>query len=204
MRARRIAFCRKCSTDTPQSYISTEQENVETWRCKVCRSTLVSLGDVPDADGFASSIAETWLRRQAIPTAGFVDREEVHAEARAALWAAFTKWDPLRGLPFRSYAAWKTASLLTDWIREQRGRTYGDDRSGLKPHADALSYDAPIDPGENTGDSFISRLEDAYAEGAGDPARDRSPDLARALSRRGRGDARHERVVGVPTDARVA
>lgn len=197
MKARRLAFCRRCNRESAQAYLSTERPGVEIWRCQ-CSAVLMSLGDISDADGFAAAIADTWIRRSAIVPSE-VDREEVYAEARAGLWACFLKWDPDRGVPLRSYASWKTSSLLTDWIRAQRGRTYGDDHSGLKPHADALSLDTP-----DLSDSGSSRLDSLVSASARDPATDRSTNLSRALERRGGDEPREERGVGSPAYARAS
>lgn len=200
MRARRLAFCRRCNRDTPQAYLTTDQPSVELWRCE-CGATLMSIADIPDADGFAIAVADKWIRRNAI-VVGVVEREEVHGEARMSLWVSFTKWEPSRGLSFRSYASWKTGALLTDWIREQRGRTYGDDRSGLKAHSDAISLDIPFD--SDSEDPGATRLDGLVSASAGNAATVRSPDLTRALTRRGRGGSRGKPAVGVPPYARAS
>lgn len=160
----------------------------------------MTLGDIPDADGFATSIADTWMRRNSIVQSE-VDHEEVYAEARASLWVAFLKWNPARGVPLRSYASWKTAALLTDWIRVQRGRTYGEDRSGLKPHATALSLDAASDASRDTGSN---RLDSLVSKSALDPATDRAPDLTRTLELGSGREPRPKRSVRRPTYERAS
>lgn len=198
MKAQRLAFCRRCNGDQAQAYLATERPGVELWKCRNCSSVLMSLGEISDADGFAVAIADTWIRRSAIVPSE-IDREEVYAEARAGLWASFLKWDPDRGVTLRSYASWKTGSLLTDWIRAQRGRTYGDDHSGLKPHANAISLDAP-----DLSDSGSSRLDGLVSTSARDPSTDRSTNLARALERRGGDEPGEERGLGGPAYARAS
>lgn len=197
MQAKRLAFCRRCNGEAAQTFLEIERPGVELWRC-CCGSVLMSLADIPDADGFATAIAERWLRAEEIVT-GEIDRDEVYAEARAALWLAFLKWDPARGLRFRSYASWKVGNLLTDWIRSQRGRTYGDDHRGLKPHASAVSLDDDRDD-----DRGASRLDGLVAEVEGDAALCSSADLARALELRGRGRAREKRSLGGAAYARAS
>jgi RNA polymerase sigma factor (sigma-70 family) len=160
----------------------------------------MTLGDIPDADGFASSIADAWVRRNNIVRSE-VELEEVYAEARLALWTAFQRWNPERGVALRSYAAWKTSALLTDWIRVQRGRTYGGDRTSLKPHATAVSLDIPADGERDTGSS---RLDGIISQSARDPSTDRAPDLSRTLELGSRGLPREERGVRGTTYARAS
>lgn len=205
MRAKRLAFCRRCSGETAQTFLYIERPGVEMWRC-VCGASLMNLGDIPDADGFAIAAAEKWIRTEAI-VIGEIDRDEVYAEARCSLWVAWGKYDPTRGLRFRSYASWKVGNLLTDWLRNQRGRTYGDDHRGLKPHANAISYDTPADApeGSHVGvDRGAHRLDIAFPSGAGDPALDRSPDLARALELGNRGRPREVGGMGGAAYARAS
>jgi len=161
----------------------------------------MSIGDIPDADGFATSIAETWLRREAIVSSA-IDREEVYAEARAGLWASFLKWNPDRGVSLRAYAAWKTTSLLTDWIRVQRGRTYngGENKTNLKAHADAISLDEP----DSRSDTGSSRLDGLVSTSARDPQHSRVTNFARALELGGGGEPGEERSPRRQTYARAS
>lgn len=218
MRARRVHHCRECGRETPQEYAGCERGDRETefYRCVPCGLLLVTYADVLDAEGFAITIAARWISKQGTfvyEDVRSIEAEEVVAQARVELWAAYLAWSPTRGVRFRAYASTRVPQRLTDWIRQQNGRTTswrdGAERPA-KAHARAVSLDAPVRPGERRGagaapgggavdhPEFVGdRLDATLGSGARDPAESRSPDLARVLERRGRGIAREERALGL-------
>lgn len=203
MRARRLAYCRRCGEETRQTFVAAVQEGVETWRCsKGCGIT--TLGNVDDIEGFAEATVELWLDKVGFRGGDHVrglERADAYAEALTAVWVAFTKWDYKRNPSFASFASWKVGNALTDWLRSQRGRTVKNgvrNPNALKPHAAALSLDAPHRDGDT---DLVDLLERAISEGSPHFEVHRSPDLTRALSGRDRAALREERGVGSGADA---
>lgn len=207
MKARRFAYCRGCSTETAQAYVGVERgpnaKTTEFWECVACQQVLISYADVTDAEGLAIHLSSAFLKKTSPSNYDDVrslERDDVLAQARAEMWVAYLAWDPARGVRFRAFAVFRVNARLISWLRQERGfRRDGGKAGPGKLHADALSLDATTTDQDEDGQrsSLGSGLESALGQGDGDPATDRSPDLARALARRDSGVVEQERSMGI-------
>lgn len=215
MRARRLAHCRGCQKDTAQTFIGIErgEKNTEFWRCVDCDLTLITYADVNDAEGLAIHLSETFLAATSpvnYDDVRSLEREDVLAQARAEMWAAYLAWDPGRAVRFRAFAVFRVNARLISWVRHERGfRRDGAAANGRpgpgKLHATAVSLDAPLLEADDGGDDLrVSGLEAVVGSGYGDLAEDRNPDLGRALVRRDRDVVREEQSMGLGPPSRAA
>lgn len=210
MKARRVWYCRRCTTETAQQYVGSERgpRDIDHFKCTACGLILLAYADVGDAEGFAEAAADAFVRRLGVTEYGdtrSVDREEIESEARALLWAAYLKWDPSRNVRFRSHAAWYIDARLVSWLRRDRGGRRDFTRQDgttvpVKAHIAAVSLDAPArqdDPGIDGGATRLDRLESALGQGRGDNAANSGSAFDGVLSRRGRGVREAERALGL-------
>ena len=225
MNARRVHYCRACRRETTQRFLFSEngrRPKVETYTCERCGLLLLTMGDVPDAEGLCLFIVQERfrIRRAAGTSSGdggntptgragdahhlstrsddrWLDYEDAVGHLREQIVLLWTRFDPTRGVPFRAYAVGELRNDLTDWMRTQVGR----DRP--KPFANALSLDGLADdPGDLEGDGpDRGCLLEALVGGSLDDDSDSLADLRRVLVRRDRELAELDRRRGVRSDA---
>lgn len=203
MNARRLHYCRECSTATAQTFMSREGEPpAEYWVCSRCGLVLLTLGDVLDAEGFCRVALRRALSKRAFTDYGdsqSFDFEERLADLQAELWNCYRRWDPTV-VRFRAYATWILARRIIDFDRRKNGR------NGSKPLTHAVSLDAVSDDGY---ECAADRLDAALGGRAVDDGvrsltdlrwvvAQRSGDLARVSDRlRARGGRVGRAVAGV-------
>ena len=128
-----------------------------------------SLGDIADVEAFALSALDRGLRRRGAYLTG-EDKADALAELIARCWELHEReYDPGRGLPFRSFAAWKLELEVVEFLRRRFGR------NGHRLRLDVASLEE-LAGGED-------QLESPLSAGAGDGGPDRPPDLRRLLAR---------------------
>ena len=213
--ARRTHHCRRCSRETPQILVGSEngdRPRADTYRCSVCGLALLSLGvgpgNVPDAEGLCRHILAEAIRVHGDARVKAL-AEDALAHLQLSIWILWGAFDAARGVTFRSYATGLLRHRLDDWYRKH----VHDDRPGRLPDplAVAVSLDAASgragDDGAEAGPLLdrIAAGDGAVASSLGsiarDPSESRSPDLARALASRGRGIAEQERALGLGSAA---
>ena len=192
MRSRRLAYCRGCEKETAQKWVGAENGNRPQtlyFACEDCGLVLITYADLLDAEGLCISVLDRYVRTNGLRDYGdvrSVDRDEAVGELRVALWKAYTEWDPARCLRFRAYASQILSQRLIDFFRRRPSAGGGDDPrlAAVTDSLDALVGSRSDDDGDPVG-SLVGSSE-------GDPSQGRTPDLARALSARGRRADRSE------------
>lgn len=136
-----------------------------------CGTFAIAYADVFDAEALVEAFA--WTGGFPFPAA---EQDDILSDCRETLWKAYRAWDPTRAVRFRAYAWTMLRNRAIDRLRRQRGRVI--DGVHRPRGLDVESLDALLD-GDGGDDLVGSRI----GSWAGDPADDRSPDLARALAR---------------------
>lgn len=153
----------------------------------VLAGTLV-LHDVENVEKFAEATMKRALGGMGGgATLNAADREDCLAYLISTTWELGERYDPAKspnGQSFSTYAGRILPLRVSSWYRI---RFNGSDRA-RRETVEVLSLDAPI--GRADGQPGGARLGDTLAASTGDPAADRSPDLARVLEGRDRGLAR--------------
>lgn len=200
----RRAYCRSCRRTTDWtaagSYNGTHPV-VVAYRCRSCMFERIEMADVPDSDGLCHSVIDAWLRQNGNQRAN-LDFEDLLGTVRLALWKAYRRWDPTRGVPFLAYATAMCRHAVNRWSHDN---LTGRPGSQPKAHVGALSLHAAVqqrDDGEWV--ELGHPVDAAIGSWGGDPAEDCSADLGGVLARRSRGHARQERELGIRTDARTS
>ncbi len=142
-----------------------------------------ALGGIDDVEAFCLRALERGLRRQGAFLTG-EDQQDALAELIARCWELQEReYDPARGVPFVSYAAWKCELEAVEFLRRRFGRN--GHRQRLEEAASSL--DELVDSGG--GDQLRSALTASTGDAALDctlsrggllPGRDR-PDLREAV-----------------------
>lgn len=134
--------------------------------CQTCGYQRMQYADLPDVQALCRNVLDKALRASGTPDKFDYDNAIGHLAMSA--WELYLGWDPSVGVRFTAYASGLLPNRFKDLQRTQLGR------DNPKPHAYAVSLDAPI--GDDEGD-LLSYL----AAATGDPSENRSPDLARLL-----------------------
>lgn len=185
--ARRRARCHVCeragtSDPTAQRYLGVDRRDgglvVELYACDQCDTVLLSLADMYDAEGFVLAFTQRWWKGADVP-----DLDDWLAKVREWLWRSYTRWDPTRSARFTPYASTFLSNRAKDDVRATVGRVVDGE---LRPrHAVVIGAERVAVEVESFDAIRESRGEDPVGEAAsgraGDPTRDRSPDLGRAL-----------------------
>jgi hypothetical protein len=137
----------------------------------------LTIGTIPDLEGLARATLCGYVKKSGCHLDND-DFDDLLAFLVAKGWERAVAWDRERNPSQRSYVAWKLRCDLIDEIRRRNGR------AGEKLALRAGSLERARDDEDPLGG--------ALAEGTGDPALDRSPDLGRLLVRRDRDDAAAE------------
>jgi hypothetical protein len=132
-----------------------------------------SLHDVEDVEAFCARVLDERLKRF-----GAVLRPDMYDDAMAYLlaetWKLSTKWDPAKGIPsFSTFAYRRLRFAVVNWYRA----TFGDSRYNTARRA-ALNATLSLEADFPSGTELVELI----AGSAGDPAEDRSPDVARVLA----------------------
>lgn len=167
------AFCRGCERETPWAYAGGQNGDLpktDYWTCRDCGLRRLQLVNVLDVEGLCIAIVDGRLRQIGNPRRS-IDFEDAVAHLYAEAWATYLRWDPTRGVPFLAYATGMLRNRLSDWYRENYGRT------DPKAHVGALDISDEItrDDGE---------LDRAFA--LADHADQISADLQWALGQNGK------------------
>lgn len=201
---KRDHYCRDCGRATPQRYLWSENgkhPEIEHWQCATCGLVLLTMGDLPDAEGLCLYVVRESMRRhehmkRKISVGQMargddyqtIDQAEAIGELRLQIWRAWQRFDPDRGVGFRAYATTFLRQRFLDWLRDQH-------RTGTR----ALTQAVALDGWDSVPDGRHP-VEQALDERAlDDPEHHLVPDtgctvdLSRALGRRGRYLAEYER-----------
>jgi hypothetical protein len=172
--------------------------------CESCATLLLVLADVTDGMGLVRNAIADWKRATGAdvhaagnPALRTIDYDDLAGELLLVLWRLYNEWLPGR-ITFTSYASGLLPRRISSYVRDAVGSDalYRSNGRGLvrvwpKAHATsvcvsldgAASADAEDEDGQ---DSRADRLARSVGAVSGDFADDRSPDLGRMLSRRGR------------------
>jgi hypothetical protein len=186
----RTHHCRACTRaarhPTRTRQVFTHSENgkgraVENWRCTVCGLALLTMADVPDADGMCLNAIAKHRRKLDLGPAW---AEEMFLQLRLDMLAHFRqKWRPDLCPSFRAYAATALHNAIIDHERRDKGRDVP------KAHVGADSLNAPL----GKGDSDVTLLDRLAAEG--DNGLDALDSLINVAGLRPRQRRFHERVM---------
>ena len=131
-----------------------------------------ALHDVQDVEALCARVLDERLQRFGAVLKTDV-REDAMSYLLAEAWKLSLKWDPAKGIPsFSTFVYRRLRFAVVNWYR----LTFGDSRyNGRRAVLNAtLSLD--VGCGSDT------QLGELIAGSAGDPAENRSPDLARILA----------------------
>ena len=151
----------------------------------------LKLHGIDDVERFAVAI----VHRSGIELSDH-DREDLVAYLVAETWQLSVRYQP-GGISFSTWAGTTLRKRLVDWQRKRFGRTrfVFHDRIIERPRPQLVSLDADDPDGTPLG-ATVGSL-------AGDPAADRSPDLARLLGAGGRSRAWDYEAFGLEPPGRA-